>query len=172
MMMVENHAIDNELVLTRDFDAPRELVFKAWSEPERLQRWWGPKGFNLEVSKLDLRPGGMFLYSQRSPDGQVMWGKFVYQEITAPEKLVFIQSFSDEEGNTLRAPFSPVWPLEIINNLTLTEKEGKTTLTLRGGPINATEEELKAFEEMRPMIQQGFGGTFEQLTDYLAKSQS
>jgi uncharacterized protein YndB with AHSA1/START domain len=170
-MMVENHEIDNELVITRKFDAPRELVFKAWTEPERLQKWWGPKGFTLEVFKFDLRPGGIFLGCQRSPEGHVMWGKFVYQEIKAPEKLVFIQSFSDEEGNTVRAPFSPTWPLEIVNQLTLTEKEGITILTLRGGPINATEEELKAFEGMRPMVQQGFGGTFDQLDDYLAKSQ-
>ncbi|TMV46808.1 SRPBCC domain-containing protein [Paenibacillus mesophilus] len=160
----------NGLVITRVFNAPRELVFKAWTEPERLAQWWGPKGFALEISKLDLRPGGMFLGSQRSPEGFVMWGKFVYQEITPPEKLVFIQSFSDEEGNTVRAPFSPVWPLEIINELTLTEHEGKTTLTLRGGPINATEDELKAFEGMKPMVQQGFVGTFDQLEAFLAQS--
>jgi uncharacterized protein YndB with AHSA1/START domain len=170
MMVENNHASDNELVITRVFNAPRELVFKAWTEPERLQKWWGPKGLTLEVSKLDLRPSGIFLGSQRSPEGHVMWGKFVYQEIKAPEKLVFIQSFSDEEGNTARAPFSPAWPLEIINKLTFTENEGTTILTLRGGPINATDEELKAFEGMRPMIQQGFGGTFDQLDDYLAKS--
>jgi uncharacterized protein YndB with AHSA1/START domain len=102
MMVENNHASDNELVITRVFNAPRELVFKAWTEPERLQKWWGPKGLTLEVSKLDLRPGGIFLGSQRSPEGHVMWGKFVYQEIKAPEKLVFIQSFSDEEGNTVR----------------------------------------------------------------------
>lgn len=169
--MIDNHATGNELVITRVFDAPRELVFKAWTEPERLAQWWGPKGFTLEVTKLDLRPGGIFLGSQRSTEGFVMWGKFVYKEITPPEKLVFIQSFSDEEGNTVRAPFSPTWPLEIINYLTLIEIEGKTELTLRGGPIKATEEELKTFEGMRPMMEQGFGGTFDQLADYLAKSE-
>lgn len=169
--MSENQATDNGLVITRTFDAPRELVFKAWTEPAHLQQWWGPKGFSLEIVKLDLRPGGIFLGSQRSPEGFVMWGKFVYQEITPPEKLVFIQSFSDEEGNTVRAPFSPTWPLEIINHLTLTENDGKPTLTLQGGPINATEEELKTFEGMRPMVQQGFVGTFDQLADFLAKSQ-
>lgn len=170
--MSDNQVTGNELVITRVFDAPRELVFKAWTEPERLQKWWGPKGFALEIVKLDLRPGGMFLGSQRSPEGHVMWGKFVYQEIVAPEKLVFVQSFSDEEGNTIRAPFSPVWPLEIINHLTLAEQDGRTLLTFRGGPINATEEERQAFEGMRPMVQQGFGGTFDQLDAFLAESQS
>ncbi|WP_231888233.1 SRPBCC domain-containing protein [Paenibacillus glucanolyticus] len=75
----------------------------------------------------------------------------------------FIQSYSDEEGNTIRAPFSGTWPLEVINHLMLTESEGKTTLTLRGGPFNATEEERTTFESMRPHVQQGFVGTFDQL---------
>ncbi|WJH37247.1 SRPBCC domain-containing protein [Paenibacillus aurantius] len=157
------------LEITREFAAPRDLVFKAWTEPERLAKWWGPKGFTLEVKQLDLRPGGMFLGSQRSPEGHVMWGKFVYQEITPPEKLVYIQSFSDEEGNTIRAPFSPVWPLEILNDLTLIEHEGKTTVTFKGGPVNASPEELQAFEGMKPMVQEGFKGTFDQLDAYLAE---
>ena len=117
---------------------------------------------------MDVRPGGMFLGSQKSPEGFVMWGKFAYQEVAPPEKLVFIQSFSDEEGNTIRAPFDPNWPLEIINILTLAEDNGKTLLTLQGGPVNATEGELAAFEKMRPMVQQGFGGSLLQLDAYLA----
>ncbi|MFD0698237.1 SRPBCC domain-containing protein [Paenibacillus sp. GCM10027628] len=176
--MAENNAANNittkmegnELVITRSFDAPRELVFKAWTEAERLAQWWGPKGLTLSVSKLDLRPGGIFHYSMTSPDGNVMWGKFVYGEITPPEKIVYTNSFSDEEGNTIRPPFSAVFPLEIMNTLTLTEHEGKTTLTLRGGPINATEEELQFFAAMHESMKQGFGGTFEQLADYLAKA--
>jgi uncharacterized protein YndB with AHSA1/START domain len=159
-----------ELVITRTFDAPRELVFKAWTESEHLKHWWGPKGFTFGVSKLDLRPGGVFHYSMRSPDGHEMWGKFVYREIVAPEKIVFVNSFSDEEGNTVRAPFSPTWPLEVLNTLTLSENEGKTTLTLRGGPINATEEERKTYEAGFESMKQGFGGTFDQLADYLARA--
>jgi uncharacterized protein YndB with AHSA1/START domain len=79
---------ERELVITRTFDAPRELVFKAWTDPEHLQHWWGPKGFTFDVAKLDFRPGGIFHYSMRSPDGHVMWGKFVYREIVEPEKIV------------------------------------------------------------------------------------
>lgn len=157
------------LLLTREFHAPRELVFKVWTDPAHFGKWWGPQGFSLEVAKMDARPGGMFLGCQKSPDGNhVMWGKFVYQEVNAPEKLVFVQSFSDEQGNTIRAPFNPNWPLEILNILTLEEKDGKTILTLQGGPLNATDEEQAAFDEMAPMVKQGFGGTFDQLADYLA----
>lgn len=163
------NADECELVITRIFDAPRELVFKVWTEPEHLKMWWGPKGFAINVSRLDLRPDGIFHYSMRSADGHEMWGKFVYREIVAPEKIVYVNSFSDEEGNTVRSPFSQSWPLEVLYTLTLSENEGKTTLTLRGGPINATEEERQTFVEFFDSMKQGFGGTFDQLADYLAK---
>ncbi|NOV01730.1 SRPBCC family protein [Paenibacillus planticolens] len=159
----------NQLVITRTFNAPRELVFKCWTEPEHLLNWWGPAGMNLEVASLDLRPGGVFHYSMKSPEGFQMWGKFVYGEITPPEKLVFTNSFSDEEANTVRAPFSPVFPLEIMNTLTFEEQDGKTVLTMRGGPVNPTEEEAAFFASMAESMQQGFGGTFGQLDEYLAK---
>lgn len=157
------------LILKREFNAPRELVFKVWTDPAHFGNWWGPKGFSLEVAKMDVRPGGMFLGCQKSPDGQhAMWGKFVYREVQEPVKLVWVQSFSDEEGNTVRAPFNPNWPLEILNILTLEENEGRTVLTLQGGPLNASSEEQEAFDAMSPMVAQGFEGTFEQLTQYLA----
>jgi len=160
------------LLLKREFDAPIDLVYKVWTDPAHFGNWWGPKGFSLEVAKMDVRPGGMFLGCQKSPDGEhAMWGKFVYQEVQAPEKLVWVQSFSDEEGNTVRAPFNPNWPLEILNILTLEDNEGKTVLTLQGGPLNASDEEQAAFDAMAPMVAQGFEGTFEQLANYLASQQ-
>jgi uncharacterized protein YndB with AHSA1/START domain len=165
-----NNSAEGELVITRTFDAPRDFVFKMWTEPEHLKHWWGPKGFAFGVSKLDLRPGGVFHYSMTSPDGNEMWGKFVYREIVAPERIVFINSFSDVEGNAVRAPFSPTWPLEVLNTLTLFENGGKTTITLRGGPVNATEEERKNYEAGIESMKQGFAGTFDQLADYLAKA--
>ena len=70
----------------------------AWTEAEHLARWWGPKGFPISVVKLDLRSGGVFLYSMRFPEGHEMGGKFVYREIAEPGRLVFINSFSDAEG--------------------------------------------------------------------------
>jgi uncharacterized protein YndB with AHSA1/START domain len=119
---------------------------------------------------MDVRPGGVFLGCQKSPDG-LMWGKYVYQEVQAPGKLVWVQSFSDEEGNIIRAPFNPNWPLEILNILTLEDNDGKTLLTLQGGPIKASAEEQAAFDAMSPMVAQGFEGTFEQLDNYLASQQ-
>src|SRR5262245_56200132 len=96
---------EGEFVISRVFNAPRELVFKAQTESERREEWLGAKGFTTRVIKFDFRPGGVFLYSMRTPDGHEMWGKFVYREIVAPERIVFINSFADKEGNTIRAPF-------------------------------------------------------------------
>jgi uncharacterized protein YndB with AHSA1/START domain len=159
---------ENEFTITRIFNAPRELVFKVFTQAEHLAHWWGPKGFQIEVHRLELRPGGKFHYSMQMPDGNRMWGIFVYHEIKPPEKIVFVNSFSDEHENVTRAPFNQNWPLEVMNTWTLIEEGGKTITTLRGVPYNATDEEKKIFIDMFPSLEQGFGGTFDQLTEYLS----
>jgi uncharacterized protein YndB with AHSA1/START domain len=161
-----------DFVISRVFDAPRELVFKAWTECDRLKEWWGPKGFTMTSCKLDLRPGGVFHYALRSPGGQEMWGKFEYREVAAPERIVFINSFSDENGGLTRHPGSATWPLQVMNTLTFTESCGKTTVTLRGGPYDATADERKTFGQSHASMQQGFGGTFDQLDAYLEKEKA
>jgi uncharacterized protein YndB with AHSA1/START domain len=162
----------NEFIISRVFDAPRELVWRVWTQPEHMTKWWGPVGLTMLACKVDLRPGGLCHYGMRTPDGPEMWGKFVYREITPPEKLVFVNSFSDAQGGITRHPLSATWPLEVLNTMTLTEKDGKTTLTLRGGPINATEEERRTFATSFDSMNKGFGGTFDQLAAYLAKVQA
>ena len=91
-------------VISRVFDAPREIVWKCFTDPEHMRRWWGPKDFKVLASKMDLRVGGTYLYGMSAPDGSAMWGKFVYREIVPPERLEFINSFSDENGGTTRHP--------------------------------------------------------------------
>lgn len=164
---------EQEFVLSRTFDAPLELVWKAHTEVEHLKQWWGPQGFTMLSCTLDLRPGGRFHYGMQSPDGQhEMWGKFEFREIVPMEKLSYTVSFSDKDGNTTRAPFSENWPLEVLNTLTLTELDGKTVLTLRGAPVNATEEEYKQFVDFHDSMRQGYGGTLDQLAQHLVKMQS
>jgi uncharacterized protein YndB with AHSA1/START domain len=158
--------------ISRTFDAPRDLVWKVHSEAAHLAQWWGPAGFTWIKSSLDFRPGGRFHYAMKAPTGAVMWGKFDYREIEPPERIVFTNSFSDEHGNTVRAPFAPDFPLEVLNVLTFEDKAGKTVLTLSGEPINATEAELKRYAAMHPSMNQGFSGTFDQLDRYLAKLHS
>lgn len=161
--------MSQQFEIKHTFNAPRELVFKAFTEVEHLKNWWGPKGWLFEVSKFDLRPEGIFQYSQKSPDGNIMWVKFVYIEINSPEKLVYTNCFTDENGNTIRAPFHDNWPLEILNTLSFTEHEGKTTLSMIVEPVSPTEEEVQTFEASHEIFQEGFGGTFNQLADYLSK---
>ena len=155
-----------QLVITRVFNAPRATVFKMWTKEEHLKNWWGPAGFDLNIKQLDLKAGGIFHYSMGS-NGMEMWGQFIYVEIVPPEKLVFINTFSDEDGNITPSPFMPGWPLEVINTVTFEEEEGKTTVTIKGNPHNATEEEYKVFESAIASLQQGFGGTFDRLDEYL-----
>lgn len=158
-----------EFVITRTFKAPQKMIWKAFTEAEHLNHWWGPTGFKMDTIHLSLKPGGTFHYSMTSPDGNVMWGKFIYREIEPTHKLIYTNSFSNEKGETTRAPFSENWPLEIMNTLTLEEENGQTKLTLRGTPVNPSEEEIKMFESMTESMNQGFGGTFDQLDAYLEK---
>ncbi len=159
-----------DFVLTRVFDAPRDLVWKAFTEPERMKQWWGPKGFKVIASKMDLRPGGSYHYGMQAPDGKAMWGKFVYREIVPPEKLVFINSFSDEKGGLTRHPMAPTWPLEMLSVFTFEDLGGKTRFTIRWAPHNASEEERKTFDAGHDSMTQGWGGTMEQLAAYLASA--
>jgi uncharacterized protein YndB with AHSA1/START domain len=105
------------------------------------------------------------------PDGQEWWGKWVYREIVAPEKLVSVVSFTDEQGKPKRHPMSPTWPLEVLSIATLVAQGDKTKLTVRSIAINATAEERKTFYEGFKSMEQGFTGTWSQLAEYLANAQ-
>lgn len=155
--------------ITHKFAAPVDRIWDAWAESDQLIQWWGPKGYEMTLEKMDLRPGGIFLYSQCFPNGEKMWGRFLYKEIQPPTRLVFISSFTDPKGNIIRSPMSPSWPLEIFNDMTLVGNAETTLLTIRGGPYHATDEEIKTFEAMVDMIRQGFAGTFSQLESLLAE---
>ncbi len=167
--MTMTHAV-HELVLNRVFDAPPALVWKAWTEAERLKHWWGPKGFTVHTCKVDLRPGGVFHYGMTAPDGSEIWGRFVYREIKAPERLVFMVSFSDAKGGVSRHPGNMSWPLQMLSTVAFEQQGGKTGVTVRWLPFEATELERKTFENGRDSMNQGWGGTFEQFADYLKKA--
>lgn len=156
-------------VISWTFAASRERVWKAWTELDQLKQWFGPKGFTISSAKLDLRPGGVFHYGMRSPDGHEMWGKFVYREIIAPERIVLVNSFSDAQGGLTRHPMSPTWPLEMLSTTTLAGDKNRTTLTLEWRPHNATESERKTFDSAHAGMKQGWTGTMEQLADYLSR---
>jgi uncharacterized protein YndB with AHSA1/START domain len=163
---------DTALVMTRVFDAPRPRVFQAFSESRRLAQWWGPKGFTITVLRCEFRPGGLCHYSMSDPDGHVMWGRFVYREIASPERIVWVNSFADEAGNLAPVPFSETWPPEMLCTVKLDEQDGKTLLTLRVVALNASAEQHATFLEGHASMQEGFGGTWDQLVEYLAKERA
>jgi uncharacterized protein YndB with AHSA1/START domain len=100
--MTKRKANETErMVITRVFDAPRELVWKAWTDPKYVMQWWGPKGFTAPFCEIDFRVGGKFLYCMRAPDGQEGWNAGEYHEIVLHEKIVSSMYFSDSKGNKI-----------------------------------------------------------------------
>jgi uncharacterized protein YndB with AHSA1/START domain len=159
-----------KLVVTRVFDAPRPQVFEAWSGPEHVLRWWGPRGFRAPAGKIGVGAGGAWRVAMRSPDGGLRRLRCAWREIAAPERLVFVNSFSDPEGGLTRAPFEGSWPLEMLSTLTFAEEaDGGTRVTVRWDPIDASEAERATFEAGRASMTQGWTGSFEVLEAYLAE---
>jgi uncharacterized protein YndB with AHSA1/START domain len=159
---------DKEVTITRTFNAPRELVWKAWTEPDRIAQWFGPKGWPMTVHNMDLRVGGSFHHCWRMPDGKEGWSKWVFREIDPPSKLVVVQCFSDPEGRVKPHPMMPDWPMETLSTVTFEERDGQTLLTFRKETMGATEAEIAAFDIGMAGMAQGLVGTFEQLDAYLA----
>lgn len=159
-----------ELTITRTLDFPLEKVWNAFITAEAMGAWWGPKGFDIVVKTFEFRKGGIFHYSMTPPGAQTIWGRFTYGEIVPMESITFINCFSDAEAGLGRNPWMEVWPAEVSNVMAFAEEGGKTTITLRGSPINATEEEMKAFAGLTESMQGGWEGTWSKLEDYLAQS--
>jgi uncharacterized protein YndB with AHSA1/START domain len=160
-------------VISRILDAPRDLVWTMFTDPQHMKQWWGPKGFTVIAARMDLRPGGIYHYGMKAPDGTPMWGKFIFREIVRPERMVFLNSFSDEAGGITRHPMAPNWPLQMLSTFTFEDVPGgKTKFTVSWRAYNATDEEVAIFNSSHASMQQGWSGTMEQLQAYLAKLRS
>lgn len=151
---------DREFTIQRVFDAPRELVFRAFSAPEHLVHWWGPEGWTLPVCKQDFRVGGEWHYCMAGPNGMESWGKAIYKEIVAPERLVMLDVFSDAEGNTVEELPQTLVTMEFI------DLGGKTQLISRAEYADA--ESLQTVLDMGMV--QGLYETWDRLAEYLAQS--
>jgi uncharacterized protein YndB with AHSA1/START domain len=141
-----------DLVIHRTFDAPRELVFKAWTDPKHVAHWWGPHGFTNPVCELDVRKGGAIRIDMRAPNGVVYPMTGVFEEITEPERLIFVSSALDEHGNSM---------FDVQNTVTFTEQQGKTSLTLQARVIKAT--------AVAPQYLKGMEAGWTQALDRLGK---
>jgi uncharacterized protein YndB with AHSA1/START domain len=159
-----------EFILTKIFNASKEMVFDSFASAEALAQWWGPVEAPIDVVSLDFRPEGIFHYRMKGT--HMSYGIFRYKKIERPNSLTWINSFADENGAIIKPPFKDFdLPKEILNSITLTEEEGVTTLILKSEPINASESETNCFYSITESMEQGFGGTFNQLVNYLNKIQ-
>lgn len=123
-----------QVVITRVFDAPREVVFRAWTERGHLLRWYAPRTCAIEFRTLDVRPGGTFHSCIRSPDGHACWCRGTYREVVFSERLVLTMEIADEEGNAAEPAdvgMDPEWPKVTLLTVTFEAQDGKTRLTLR-----------------------------------------
>ena len=154
--------------MVRTVDAPKELVFRAHTDCAHLRHWWGPKGFTMHHCACDARRGGAFHYGLRNEEGFGIWGRMQYREVTPNERIVAVMHFSDENGGVTAHPMSPGWPVYTLLETTFAEKDGKTTIRIRWNAIDATDAERELFTASHAGLEQGFGGTFAQLVEYLA----
>jgi uncharacterized protein YndB with AHSA1/START domain len=152
-----------ELTITRVFDAPREKVWKAWTLPVELKKWWGPKNFTAPVSTIDLRVGGKYLSCMRGPDGKDYWSTGVYREIVPIERIVVTDSFADEKGNIVPAShygMTGEFPLELLVTVTFEALGNKTKMVLRHEGIPSG--------MMREMTETGWSESFDKLAESVA----
>jgi uncharacterized protein YndB with AHSA1/START domain len=162
-------ATSADFVITRVFDAPRDLVWEVFTEAGHLKHWWGPKGCSVFHAQVDLRPGGVYLYGLAMAGGAEVWGKISYREIAAPERMTMIVSFSDRNGGVTRHPMAPVWPLQWASEIVFEAVGSKTKVTLRSSPAGqTTPEERAAFDSGRDSLRGGWSGCFDALDGYLA----
>jgi len=153
------------LVIERTFDAPRELVWKAWTDPEGAKRWWGPRGFTAPTIRIDFRVGGKTLFAMQSPDfndGKPIWSTGVYREIVPMERIVTTDSFADENGNVVPASHYGMegdFPAEMVVTVTFEDVGGKTKMTLRHEGMPASE---------TSGANEGWNQSFDKLAEMLA----
>ncbi len=151
-------SMERELVIARVFDAPRELVFKAWTDPKHVAQWWGPNGFTSPVCEMDVRPGGALRIVMRGPDGVDHRMIGVFQEVVEPERLAFTNIAVDDHGKTL---------LEGFTTVTFVEDAGKTKLTLRTSAVGMAAAAAGMLEGM----QDGWSQSLERLAEYVGQEE-
>jgi uncharacterized protein YndB with AHSA1/START domain len=149
---------ENQVVYTRVFAAPRDLVFEAWTRPEHVRRWWGQRRFTVTVCEIDLRAGGAYRFVHRGPDGNDYPFKGVYREIVPPERLVYTQIF-DVPGPSDH---------ELLVTATFDERDGRTLLTGRL-LFDSVEDRVAAMETG---MAQGMAETLDRLEEHLAARKS
>jgi len=150
------------VVIERMFDAPRELVWQAWTEPDQIAQWFGPTGYTIPSIEVDLRIGGRMLFAMRSPEGEDIWSLGVFREIDPPSRLAWDDSFADPDGNIVPASYYDMEgdvPLVMTVTVTLEDVDGRTKMTMlhAGLPVEHGEG-----------ANEGWSQSFDKLAEYLS----
>lgn len=153
---------EQEFVVERQFTAPRTLMFQVFTQPEHIKRWWAPQPYTIPTCTIDLRPGGIWHYCMRSPEGQEHWARSVYREIMPPEKLVYTSTFADEHANPIEGIS------EHLTTVTFTEEADKTSVIAHIQFTSAAN--LKVALDMGML--QGMNMTWDALIGYVQELQA
>ncbi len=157
-----------EYILDRVFDAPREMVWRAWTDPDLLQRWYGP-GVETVIHAFDLEPGGMWLNEMRW-GGNSHFQKVVFQDIAQPEKMVWHHySSTDSNWNTIANPMMADWPRLLLTTVTFEDRGSQTNVRLHQVPMDATDAEIACFAEKMAGMGKGWGSGYAIIDDLLAE---
>ncbi|MGZ3723859.1 MAG: SRPBCC family protein, partial [Bdellovibrionales bacterium] len=159
----------DRFVINRSFDAPKNVMFEMWTNPDHFSKWLAPTGFSMKFIRADIKPGGSTFYFMTGPDGSKMYGRASYIEITKPDRLVYTQQFCDEKENVTRHPMVPTWPATMLTTVTLSEEGSDRTRVTVSWEVygEATATERETFTKMKPGMTQGWGGSFDKLEEYL-----
>ena len=156
-------------ILSREFNAPRQLVFDAWTQVEHLTQWMFPmQGCKCEYVSADIKTGGSSLHKVIMPNGHEMFLLTKFEEVSSPDKIVFLQYMSNAEGEIVPSNHMPNWPKDMRATVLLEGDGDKTQLTFLWEPVNPTKEEAEAFEASRSEHGKGWGAGLEQLHLYLS----
>ena len=156
-----------EYVFEREFNAPRDLVWRAWTDPEILHRWYGP-GVETTIHKFELKPGGVWLNEMKWGDKSDL-SKMAFKEVTPPEKIVWHHSSTDKDWNIVSNPMMPDWPKVLLTTVTFNEDGGKTKVRLSQVPLDATDAEIACFAQAMANMDHGWGKGFELIAEILAE---
>ena len=157
---------EDEFTFSWMFNAPRDRLFRAWTDPEELKAWWGPRHFTTPVARMELRPGGPYFNCMRSPDGRTFCSAGVFREVKAPERLVYTDSFADEQGNPVppsRYGMDPAWPKEVLVEVTFSEQGPMSKVTVLSHVPRSLAE--------RQMAPQGWAESMVKLSEHLENGQ-
>jgi uncharacterized protein YndB with AHSA1/START domain len=168
---LEKESADKEIfVINRTFDAPLDLMFQMWTDPNHFGKWLAPTGFEMHFIRAEIKAGGSSFYYMTGPGGMKMYGRVEYQKIEKPDRIVYTQQFADGNEKVSRHPMSPTWPETMLTTVLFSaEGPDRTRLTVIWEPYGTvSREEMETFIKAKGGMTQGWTGSFDKLEEYVA----